>query len=301
MSKSYLSDSDRRPMSGLDDKRHTSVSPLRLSRGTQPMLRERSVVRKPQPTIPLRRKPNVARKPLKHYGSVARGERKRSAEGVAAKLKTLMGTLSQSSDEKYIPGSLLVNESVMEPLGEEASNELSVAASMLSSPLHSYMFELHGYSTLTSSGAGNLNTFLPFDPSGSGFSFSEWSTLASLFSEYRLKSFHVQFVGAFNTGIGQLPLAIASNIGVASAPGSTAVVIQNADAVFWSAQHDTSRLGYTHHVRITDLGWAATASPTSTPYAGAPGSIQIYADFQGATVNIARALVRGVYEFRTRQ
>jgi hypothetical protein len=45
-----------------------------------------------------------------------------------------------------------------------------------------YTFTLKGFSSLTSNGAGVLNSFLPFDPSPSGYNFSEWASLATLFS-----------------------------------------------------------------------------------------------------------------------
>jgi hypothetical protein len=211
-----------------------------------------------------------------------------------------MSSVNKTSDLQQEPGLQLVNETIMEPLDSADMESLGLASSMLTNPEHVYTFQLKGYSTLVSTAGGTISAFLPFDPSSTGFNFSEWSSLAALFTEFRLVEYSAQFVAAFNTGIGQMPLAIGSNISYSSAPTSYGQVINQADSKIWAGQHDTSRLGYTHVCAVNDLGWSLTSSVTATPYAGAPGCIQIYSDMQGATVNIGRVLCVGIYEFRSR-
>jgi len=143
----------------------------------------------------------------------------------------------------------------------------------------------------------------PFDPSSTGFNFSEWADVAALFSEFRLKSFHVQFLGVSNTTVAMnwFPIGICSNLSLSAAPTSMGEIVQNADGRFWKATQQTSDLGYVHRVKPgVPLGWSTVVSPTNTPYAGAPGCIQIYTASQGVGAIIGLAMVTGLYEFRVR-
>ncbi len=169
-----------------------------------------------------------------------------------------------------------------------------------------YTFRLGGHSTISQS-SGVVNTFIATDPSSSGVNFPEWSTLSSLFSEFRLKHFQVQFVVApFNltnlgTAVSIPPLMICGNLGTAVAPGSYAAVADNADAKLWAAAKDTSKNGYTHSISGTHLNFSQVTTPTTEPYAGAPGSIQIYGSFGSTTqADVVHVLISGIYEFRSR-
>ncbi len=169
-----------------------------------------------------------------------------------------------------------------------------------------YTFRLGGHSTITQT-SGVINTFIATDPSSSGVNFPEWSTLSSLFSEFRMKHFQVQFVVApFNltnlgTAVSIPPLMICGNLGTAVAPGSYAAVADNADAKLWAAAKDTSKNGYTHSISGTHLNFSQVTTPTTEPYAGAPGSIQIYGSFGSTTqADVVHVLISGVYEFRSR-
>jgi len=254
--------------------------------------------------IPPRRPKPLTMK--QHHGGVtskskAKAFTRVNQKKIGTRLKGIMDTFVLDVEPDNVDfGECIRNQRFIYPISAQAADDLSTASGLLTSPMHVYTFELHGFSTLSSNASGVISSFIPFDPSSSGFNFSEWSTLSSLFSEYRLKSFHVQFVGAIQASVGQLPLAIASNLSVSVAPSSTGTVIANADAKLWFAARDTSPTGYMHSVSPTDILWAATATPTSVPYAGAPGSIQIYGDNQTATSNVGRCLVRGIYEFRSR-
>jgi hypothetical protein len=167
-----------------------------------------------------------------------------------------------------------------------------------------YRFRLGGHTTLATTG-GVIDTFVACDPSPSGWNSPEWSTLSSLFSEFRLIKLSVQFVRAnwIASGVATVSnptLLIAGNLGTAIAPGSYAALADNADSKMWSAC-DTSPTGYTHTLSGKQLGWSQVTTPTTEPFAGAPGSIQIYGTFGGSsTAGVVHVLISGIYEFRSR-
>jgi hypothetical protein len=186
---------------------------------------------------------------------------------------------------------------------EEEPSSSSMVFNFLD-PRTVYVFMLKGFSTLTTNGSGVLASFIPFDPSSSGYNFAEWTSLSSLFTEFRLRTFECQFVGSSDTTVALSisPVAISSNMGITGvAPTNIGGVIQNADGIFWKGSDDTTALGYTHVVKPSyPLGWSLVSSPTTTPYAGAPGCIQIYATNQGISTTVGLVRVMGVYEFRVR-
>lgn len=169
-----------------------------------------------------------------------------------------------------------------------------------------YTFRLGGHSTISQT-SGVVNTFIACDPSATGVNFPEWATLSSLFSEFRLKLFQVQFViapfntTALGTAVSVPPIMICGNLGTAVAPGSYAAIADNADAKLWAAAKDTSKNGYTHRLSGTHLNFSQVTTPTTEPYAGAPGSIQVYGSFGSTSqADVIHVLISGVYEFRSR-
>jgi len=172
-------------------------------------------------------------------------------------------------------------------------------------PRTTYKFLLKGFATIASNASGVVATFIPMDPSSTGFNFSEWPNLSALFTEFRIRSFTVQFVGEtqfLTPGVAMFvaPLAIGSNTGISATPTSIGQVVNQADGRFWKGSMETTDTGYWHRVKPYDIGWSLTSSVTATPYAGAPGCIQIYGTSQGVSTNVALAMVLGEYEFRTR-
>lgn len=171
-------------------------------------------------------------------------------------------------------------------------------------PLTTYRFRLGGHATIDTV-SGVINTFVAADPSSNGWNSNEWSTLSALFSEFRLVELRVQIVRSnwFASGTATAPmptLAVCSNLGTAVAPGSYTAVADNADAILF-APNDTTAYGHTHKMKGTGLGWSQVTTPTTEPFAGAPGSIQIYGAFaSSSTVGFAHLLVSGIYEFRIR-
>jgi hypothetical protein len=192
---------------------------------------------------------------------------------------------------------------------EVKEKQSTVAPSSFMDPRTVYQFMLKGYATLTANLSGVIASYIPFDPSSTGFNFSEWTDLVALFSEFRLKSFHCQFVGSINLTVSTSatsptyynPIAIGSNLSFSAVPTSFGQVISQADGIIWKGQNQTTDLGYTHKVHPGSLlGWSSTSSPTNTPYAGAPGCIQIYGTQTGYGPNVALVMVSGIYEFRSR-
>jgi hypothetical protein len=168
-----------------------------------------------------------------------------------------------------------------------------------------YRFRLAGYTTIVANGSGVINTFIAFDPSSTGANFPEWTTLTALFSEFRMVEFGIQLVQSdLITAPSPTcqPLAVASNLGTAGSPGSYNAIADNADCVLYNWCCDTSPKGLKHVVRQLGLGWSQVTTPTTEPYAGAPGSMQFYgttgaASFAGKQIGL---LAWGVYEFRSR-
>lgn len=191
-----------------------------------------------------------------------------------------------------------------EPLSDDA---VSISGSFVD-PLQVYRFRLGGYTTLGRT-AGVSNAFIAADPSASGWNSPEWATLSALFSEFRLVELSIRISRVNPASITQtMPcLAICSNLGTAVNPGSYAAVADNADAVLFAWQ-DTSkavdhRSGMIHTMKATGLNWSQVTTPTVEPYAGAPGSIQFYADnsaASGTDTIIYQILISGIYDFRIR-
>jgi hypothetical protein len=168
-----------------------------------------------------------------------------------------------------------------------------------------YRFRLGGHTQVGYS-SGVLDDFFPCDPSASGLGFPEWTTLAALFSEFKLVSLTVQLVrqrqssSDYNTQFNN-PVMIAGNLGTAAAPGSYANLADNADSFMWNASQSTSDRGIYHTLHGTGLNWSIVSTPTTDPYAGAPGSIQMYGTAtNGVPSDVIHALVIGVYDFRSR-
>jgi hypothetical protein len=168
-----------------------------------------------------------------------------------------------------------------------------------------YRFRLGGHTTIGYT-TGTLDDFFPCDPSASGLGFPEWTTLAALFSEFKLVSLTIQLVrqrqqsSDYNTQFNN-PIMIAGNLGTAIAPGSYSALADNADSFMWNASQSTSDRGIYHTLHGTGLNYSQVTTPTTEPYAGAPGSIQVFGTATSGVPNdVIHALVIGIYDFRSR-
>lgn len=206
------------------------------------------------------------------------------------------GLVGKSSEAK---GIILRNENPRVSSGEPDNS----MASALTSPNVVYSFKLQGFSTIVSTGGSIINFSIPFDPSSSGYNFSEWASLAALFSEVRLHSFRVEvcmYDLTFLTAGALAPLVIGSNLVSSAAPGTEGAVAALTDAVYHPPLNRSAR-GWTHRfVNSGLIGWSATSSVTVTPYAGCPGSFQCYSAGFPMSSNVGKVLVQGIYQFRAR-
>lgn len=209
-----------------------------------------------------------------------------SARGVSRELKVQTGGSERVSNQVYEPQDVTAAQSFV------SLNQV-------------YRFRLGGHTTLTQT-TGVVNSFFACDPSAAGINFPEWSTLTALFSEFRLVSLQIQFVHnnfagtAFGTSSAFGPMIVAGNLGTAVAPGSYANLADNADAVLWDPRA-TNAYGIKHILHGHGIGWSEVTTPTVTPYAGAPGSIQIYGNFGSSSqADVIHCLISGIYEFRSR-
>lgn len=172
------------------------------------------------------------------------------------------------------------------------------------SPWSTYKVSLKGFSTLTASGAGVLAVAIPADPSAAGYNYAEYSDLSAIFAEVRILSLAIQLVTVLDNAaavIAQGPCLVGFNSTLSSAPGSEGAVASLADSTYWQAGADRSTKGSIFHVNYDPrLDFSITSTVTVTPFAGCPGSFQIYGSgFPNASV-VGRVLVLGLFEFRGR-
>jgi len=196
-----------------------------------------------------------------------------------------------------VKGTRLTNHGFL-PSFSEPDNSL---AQSLTSPNVVYMFKLQGFSTITTS-SGTIAVSISFDPSSTGYNFSEWTNLAALFDEVKLHSFSVQVCSYFNQTASQLgtPILIGTNLVSSSSPGTEGAVATLTDALYHSPNM-TNASGFTHtFMNKGIIGWSTTSSLTVTPYAGCPGSFQLFSSGGTTTFTEFKVLVRGVYAFRAR-
>lgn len=192
------------------------------------------------------------------------------------------------------------NKKVREPDQQQAMAE---GASSFMSPSTVYTFMLKGFSTVTSSGSGVVNSFLQFDPSSSGYNFAEWSDLAALFSEVRLDRVSLQVVtNTWSQAISPVEFvtfAAAIDPSAQGAPGSLGTVISLADGKFVNGQMSSAH-GCTYRYSFSGNSWSPTSSVVVTPYAGCPGSFKLYGTGFPNTTQVAVVLAMFVYSFRCR-
>jgi len=169
-----------------------------------------------------------------------------------------------------------------------------------------YKFRLvHVATVISSTGAGVISSYHNADPSGgvgSTWTSAEWAALITLFSEVKMDSFSVHFSGyKSNTQLLNNRIVISGVLSSVSAiPTTYDTVWDNADAVVYCLNTETSLHGYTHTIKGTDLSWAIVTTPNPGSYAGVPGSIQFYGTAFTVTLPYLNTDLSGVYSFRSR-
>lgn len=159
-----------------------------------------------------------------------------------------------------------------------------------------------GTSTLGSSGTGTAYATIPFDPSSAGYSFAEWGDITALWNEVKFIASEIQVtpfnVTALTSGT---PLFIGYRFDTNAAPTSLANVTQLPSTKTYSIERDTSRSGVTYRCRARGpLNWSTTASVTTAPYAGCPGSWQFAGTSYPTSIALVSVRVKSIYLVRGR-
>lgn len=163
-----------------------------------------------------------------------------------------------------------------------------------------YTVRLVGTGYLASGTSGVIAQSFVCDPSVS--SLSEWSNFASLFDEVRCLGFKVQLATVSDpaTVLVGTPLQIGSFTRTTATPPTRAAVAVAPDSAMVPFPNTTSTC-YTHVMKYPkDILWAATSSPTGGPWAGCPGSIQVYSDSNTASQSLFAYTIVGKYALRGR-
>jgi hypothetical protein len=172
------------------------------------------------------------------------------------------------------------------------------------SPWTTYNVTLKGFSTLTVSGAGVLAVAIPADPSSAGYNFAEYTDLSAIFTEVRILALSIQLAPIIDNATALTagtPVLVGFNPNVSSAPASEGAVASLIDSTYWTAGADRSTRGSIFHVNYDSrLDFSLTSSVTVTPYAGCPGSYQLYGSGYPNSSVLGKALVLGLYQFRGR-
>jgi hypothetical protein len=168
-----------------------------------------------------------------------------------------------------------------------------------------YEFRLvSGIIGISSDSGGEIKGAVTANPTtaNGGSALLEWTSLASLFSSFRLKSFTAHFLPAtvYGSGGDTAPLAVGGNFTAAGVPASYGVVMECADAKNYNIVRDTGLHGYSHTIRPKGLAFSDVTDPDPGNWAGAPGQIEYYSDPQPGSSLIFYLQVEGIYEFRSR-
>jgi len=171
------------------------------------------------------------------------------------------------------------------------------------SPWQTYNITLKGFSTATSNGSGVIALSIPCDPSSAGYNFAEYSDLSGIFGEVRILAFEIQVVPLNFLALNAVstPVIVGFNPFSSAAPANEGAVATLIDSVYWNALRDTTSRGSKFSVKFDPrLDFSLTSSVTVTPYAGCPGSYQLYASGFNDGVASFKVLVTGLYQFRAR-
>jgi len=149
---------------------------------------------------------------------------------------------------------------------------------------------------LSSDSKGVAALAVPADPSSQ---FSEWTSLITLYTSFRVRALRVQIVPVMGLTQG-FALAVAGSMSSLSTPTSYSTIAENADStLIYLGQ--TGVRGYTHKLPLRgNIEFANTGTPVPGDYAGAPGAIQMYGEGFAVSITVASILVEGFYEFRSR-
>jgi hypothetical protein len=213
----------------------------------------------------------------------AKEEKKDSASGrVPPLLKSLNGELPMALRRATLaasrPGLSLVSSN-----GVEQRYDLRVTA----------------ITTLISSAAGVLAEVWPADPSV--FPYGDWSSFSSLFDEVKFAHMkvHLWVYDPIAVATGQPAGVSGSFLRTTAAPSSLQSVATAGNSQLVSMVN-TSPTSHVVSLSGGSLGWAATSSPNPGPFAGCPGSCQLYASGLTPSVSVGTYMVVAHYHLRGR-
>jgi hypothetical protein len=171
-------------------------------------------------------------------------------------------------------------------------------------------------SILGTDGSGNIKVNIPFDPSATlnatylsgAVMFPEWTDVAALYAEVKIRQFQVLITPALNgdaKGYNTSPLAIGTNLSaIYVAPTTYNGVLDNGDSQLYPILFDNSGKSRYHAVRFNPGTWALTGSPnpgSSTGIsAGCPGYFTLLMLAGPAGVEVGYIKIVAEYIVRSR-
>lgn len=155
--------------------------------------------------------------------------------------------------------------------------------------------------TFTSDSGGIVTFSMPADPSSSGQNYPEYSTWTTLFNQVRVKSFKITIAPIENNSALSLnyPGLIAGCLTTLGVPTSLNSLSENADSRLYAWNIKTNPM--VHSIKYNPKPvWADTTTPDPGDNIGCPGCVLGYFEGLPVSSDAFRALVEGVYEFRSR-
>jgi len=173
---------------------------------------------------------------------------------------------------------------------------------------NTFLIQFRNLITITANGSGVVSGMIPCDPSAtlaapfaSGAMFTEWTNVASLFSQIKCLQLECTFYPSSQDevkGDTSIGMAIATNItSISNFATSYVATMDNAMSQSWPFIMDQSGIGRYHALKHKkSLAWGGTATPASSAaiYAGCVGGIGIYCS-TAISLQCATVMVVGTY------
>jgi len=157
-----------------------------------------------------------------------------------------------------------------------------------------YTLRLGAQSPITTTAGGVIAAAVLANPNGT---FIEWSSFSPLFDEVKLVSLRVEIF--MLCGTTQATASFGCFLSNTTTPSSEQAVLASGNSKKLGCNNNTSIPCKIKLVPGT-LNWATTSSPAPGPYAGCPGSIQVYGSGFTPSTTITQMGVFGQYLLRGR-
>jgi len=160
-----------------------------------------------------------------------------------------------------------------------------------------YHLRMSNITSITTSAGGVWAAAVITNPSSS---FSEWSLFAPLFDEVKLELFSVAvFCSQQITSSASGTMVMGAFLNNTTTPASANAVLMSGSSRPVSVCNYTS-IPSKIVLKPGVLNWASTSSPSPGPYAGCPGSIQVYGTSLPVSLSIGSMTLVGRYILRGR-